>query len=240
VSVSGKSVFVGNAQGGEMSRCERKQGHSGIFWFKNRNVIAACGLVLLTSSQSLASPLDIEGKGYNPGHVVLFHSFDQAGEEQFSTIGVKSSPTEHLGLSGPRLFSTFGTKIGEYDPVSRQSHNRVEAIRALLGYEWVLPDTLITVLAGTSTVRHSLDIFAKTGIVGRQGAIGMLELWQNMPFDTPYLLTAISVTVMADLAEQGLYARLRPYFRLPEGLVGRSALRYGPEISFGAGLDKAT
>jgi hypothetical protein len=194
----------------------------------------ACLLLLgvMAMSHAHASPLDIEGRAFNPGHAVMFHSLDYAGEEGFSTIGIKTSPTEHLGLSGPRILSTFGTKLNEYDAVTGQSHHRLEAIRSMLGYEWVLPGRTITLLAGASAIRHSPEMVLRTGTLGRQGALGMLELWQNMPQDAPFLLTAISVTVMADLAEQGLYARLRPYFRLPDVLAGRSGLRYGPEVSF--------
>lgn len=161
---------------------------------------------------------------------VFFKSFDTTERSRFASFGVKHAIRSTLDDPGWRALTAIGVKIRDFDAASGLRTNRVDTVRVAIGHEFRFGATLLTPYLGASVAANTAEIAQRTRRAARFGSVALIDLWHDWQGGAPWSARFTTLFAMADLANQSVFIRLRHGFSVAEGPI-----RFGPEISLGAG-----
>ena len=186
-----------------------------------RRIVATWGTAVAALAAGAVPVARAEEPARAPPRTVLFASFD-AGNSGFASIGAKRALSGSLDERGPVAMATVGAggspdgaDFGRFQPTVQGS--------ALLGYQWALGRTFLSLFAGAEVDR---DRFARQGAPAREetrlGARLQGEVWMH-PTDA----TLLTATAIGGTARRHLWARASAGYKVWEGVfVGPEATHY--------------
>lgn len=154
-----------------------------------------------------------------PASTVLFASLEAGPAKRFAAFGLKKALTGGLDSSGFRtMVKLGGAQETPGGPRPRASLYKAEG-QALLGYEWRIGDTFVSLYAGADYEEAFLDCGCTVLVTKRFGARLHGDLWA-----TPTRETMVQASVYASTMDRRLWGRLAGGWAVPFGL------HVGPEV----------
>jgi hypothetical protein len=167
---------------------------------------------------------DEEGDERSPLSSVIFGSLEAGPTKTFMAVGMKKALTWGLATSGFRALFKVG---GSQEQVRRQrpygTAYKSEA-QALVGYEWRIGDTFLSLYAGSDYEGEQREDPLATFVTHRYGARLQGDLWM-----TPTPTTMLQASAYASTIDGRVWGRVAPGWLLPQGSPLDGAY-LGPEI----------
>jgi len=155
----------------------------------------------------------------DPVSTVLFASLEAGPAKRFAAFGLKRAITGGLDASGFRaLIKLGGAHQTPNGPRPRGNLYKAEA-QALLGYEWRLGDTFVSLYAGSDYEEEFRVCGCAVSVTTRFGARLQGDLWA-----TPTRETMLQASAYVSTMDRRLWGRLAGGWAIPLGLY------VGPEI----------
>jgi hypothetical protein len=167
---------------------------------------------------------DGETEERSPLSTVIFGSLEAGPTKTFAAIGMKKALTGGLATSGFRaLFKVGGSReqLGRQRPYSLAYKSEAQA---LIGYEWRIGDTFLSLYAGSDYEGEQREEPLATLITHRYGARLQADLWTT---PTPDIM--LHASAYASTIDGRLWGRAAPGWLLPRGFPLEGSY-LGPEI----------
>jgi hypothetical protein len=155
----------------------------------------------------------------SPVSTVLFASLEAGPAKRFAAFGLKRAITGGLDASGFRAFAKLGG--AQETPKGRSPRGtlyKAEA-QALLGYEWRIGDSFVSLYAGADYEEEFRVCNCAVSVTTRFGARLQGDLWA-----TPTRQTMLQASAYVSTMDRRLWGRLAGGWTVPLGLY------IGPEI----------
>lgn len=155
----------------------------------------------------------------SPLSTVIFGSLEAGPTKTFLSVGLKRALTGGLSASGFRLMLKAG---GSQEQAERRRPHGIaykSESQALLGYEWRIGDSFLSLYAGSDFESEQRRRPAGVDVSARYGARLQADLWA-----TPTPETMVHASGYVSSLNGRSWARLSPGWRLPQGFYA------GPEI----------
>jgi len=182
----------------------------------------------------LASPVnaeDADTEERSPLSTVLFASLEAGPTKTFVSGGMKSALGAGLASSGFRTMLKIG---GSQEEARRQRPRGIaykSEAQALIGYEWRIGDTFLSLYAGSDYEGEQRQEPLGTVTTSRYGARLHADLWM-----TPTQGTMLQASAYASTLDGRLWGRVAPGWLVPQGVYLDGAY-LGPEIEAYRGRD---
>lgn len=189
----------------------------------------AAVVAALLASPALAD--DEETVERSPWSSVLFGSLEAGPTKTFVSAGMKTALWSGLSSSGFRTMFKIG---GAQEQARRQRPRGIawkSEAQALIGYEWRVGDTFLTLYAGSDYEGEQREEPLGTITIGRYGARLQGDLWM-----TPTVGTMLQASAYASTLDARLWGRFAPGWLLPNGFR-LDGVHLGPEIEAYRGRD---
>ncbi len=167
---------------------------------------------------------DGETEERSPLSTVIFGSLEAGPTKTFIAIGMKKALTGGLAASGFRALLKVG---GSQEQAQRQRPYGIaykSEAQALLGYEWRIGDTFLSLYAGSDYEGEQREEALATLVTNRYGARLHGDLWM-----TPTPDTMLQASAYASTIDGRLWGRVAPGWLLPQDLPLKGVY-LGPEI----------
>ncbi|HEV7261092.1 MAG TPA: cellulose biosynthesis protein BcsS [Bosea sp. (in: a-proteobacteria)] len=181
-------------------------------------ILLACPL----TSPAMAEDETTEER--TPLSTVIFGSLEAGPTKTFAAIGVKKALTGGLASSGFRALLKVGGS--QEQTGTRRPHGTAYKSEAqvLIGYEWRIGDTFLSLYAGPDYESELRDEPLVTVVTHRYGARLHGDLWMTPTPDTMLHASAYVSTI-----DGRVWGRVAPGWLLPQNLAQRG-LYLGPEV----------
>lgn len=160
----------------------------------------------------------------SPLSTVIFGSLEAGPTKTFASIGMKKALTGGLAGSGFRAMLKVGgsrEQLGRRPPYDLAYKSEAQA---LIGYEWRIGDTFLSLYAGSDYEGEQREEPLATVVTNRYGARLHGDLWM-----TPTPGTMLQASAYASTIGGRLWGRVAPGWLLPRDLQ-LEGVYLGPEI----------
>jgi hypothetical protein len=175
----------------------------------------------------LACPAKADGEiveERSPLSTVIFGSLEAGPTKTFAAIGMKKALTGGLAGSGVRALLKIGASREQTGRQRPHGMAYKSEAQALIGYEWRIGDTFLSLYAGPDYEGELRDEPLATVITHRYGARLQGDLWI-----TPTPGTMLQASGYASTVDGRLWGRVAPGWLLPRDLP-LDGVYLGPEI----------
>jgi hypothetical protein len=160
-----------------------------------------------------------EAEDRSPLSTVIFGSLEAGPTKTFLSVGMKRALSGTLSTSGFRIMVKAGGSQEQVDPLRQRGVAYKSESQALLGYEWRIGDSFVSLYAGSDLESEQREHAAGIDVSRRYGVRLQGDLWA---IPTPDTMVHASAYVSS--LDARLWARLSPGWMLPQGFYA------GPEI----------
>lgn len=167
----------------------------------------------------------------SPLSTVIFGSLEAGPTKTFAAIGMKKALTGGLASSGFRTLLKVG---GSREQTRNQRPYGIaykSEAQALIGYEWRIGDTFLSLYAGSDHEGEQREEPLATVVTNRYGARLQGDLWM-----TPTPTTMLQASAYASTIDGRLWGRAAPGWLIPQGF-GLAGAYLGPEVEAYRGRD---
>ncbi len=198
-------------------------------WAISAAVTLAAVFTAASARPAIAQEAEAETEERSPLSTVLFGSLEAGPTKTFAAVGLKKALTGGLASDGFRTLVKIG---GAQEEARRQRLHGIaykSEAQALLGYEWRIGDSFLSLYAGSDYEGEQREEPRRTVISSRYGARLHGDLWM-----TPTPDTMLHASAYASTLDARRWGRVAPGWRVPGGLVPwpfqAGTLYVGPEV----------
>ncbi|KPF71633.1 hypothetical protein IP69_05540 [Bosea sp. AAP35] len=178
----------------------------------------------MAQESETGSQTESETEERSPLSTVLFGSLEAGPSKTFGALGLKKALTGGLASSGFRTM----LKVGGAQEQGRRQRPRSIAYKseaqALIGYEWRVSDTFLSLYAGSDYEGEQREEPRGTLVTRRYGVRLQGDLWM-----TPTQTTLLQASAYASTLDRRLWGRIAPGWLVPRG-VPLEGSYLGPEL----------
>jgi len=170
------------------------------------------------------APADSETEERSPLSTVLFASLEAGPGKTFAALGLKKALTGGLASGGLRTLLKIG---GAQEEANRRRPRGIaykSESQALIGYEWRIGDSFLSLYAGTDYEGEQREEPRGTLVRHRYGARLQADLWM-----TPTQESLLQASAYVSTLDRRLWGRVAPGWLIPRGLPLEGSY-LGPEL----------